>query len=211
MNQEQYLQNWVERNAARQDQQIVLGGASLLVPKEVFCPDPTLTYSTAQLLKHMPVVKNKRVLDLGTGSGVLAISAALSGAPEVLAVDIDPAAVLNARKNCQRAGVERIVTVIEGALFDQVKGKFDIILANLPILPAAWTEKKISVAGTFARFFADFENYLNVGGVALFCFASFGDQAALDQALLTCHSRWNIQRETKFGVEWQVYETAPLV
>ena len=70
------------------------------------------------------------VLDLGTGSGILAIAAALMGAERVIAVDIDPVAVSVARENVAVNGVEGRVQVLEGSL-DAAEPPFDLILANL--------------------------------------------------------------------------------
>ena len=68
-----------------------------------------------------------RVLDLGTGSGVLAIAAAKLGA-RVHAVDIDPVAVGAARENARKNRVE--IEIQEGSLED-APGPFDLIAANL--------------------------------------------------------------------------------
>ncbi len=57
-----------------------------------------------------------RVLDVGTGSGILAIAAALQGAAEVHALDVDPVAVDVARENVALNHVEHIVSVAQGTL-----------------------------------------------------------------------------------------------
>jgi ribosomal protein L11 methyltransferase len=85
----------------------------------------------------------ERVVDVGTGSGILAIAAARLGAARVLAVDSDPVAVRAARENVARNGVTARVTVCEGYLLDGVRGPFDLVVANLTLeairelLPAA--------------------------------------------------------------------------
>ena len=71
----------------------------------------------------------ERVLDVGTGSGVLAIMAALRGA-RVEATDTDRRAIQAAEKNAQLNGVS--VDFHLGALFAGITGAFDAILANLP-------------------------------------------------------------------------------
>lgn len=71
-----------------------------------------------------------RVLDLGTGSGILAIAAAKLGAGSVLALDNDPQAVEVARENVQRNGVSGCVQVAEGSL-PQAVGLFDLIAVNI--------------------------------------------------------------------------------
>lgn len=77
-----------------------------------------------------------RILDVGTGSAILAIGAALCGAEHVLAVEYDEDAILNARDNIVRNGVDRIIT-LETAMVDDAylrargNGAFDLIAANV--------------------------------------------------------------------------------
>jgi ribosomal protein L11 methyltransferase len=71
----------------------------------------------------------RRVLDVGTGSGILAIAAVKLGAGEVLAVDIDPTAREVARRNCEVNAVSERVRIC--ASLDDTDGRFDIVLANL--------------------------------------------------------------------------------
>lgn len=86
-----------------------------------------------------------RVLDVGSGSGILAIAAARLGASEVLAVEYDPDANINARENIERNDVGGIIelreTMADDALLGEA-GDFDLIVANIlsgvirPLLPA---------------------------------------------------------------------------
>ena len=71
-----------------------------------------------------------RLLDVGAGSGVLAIASALMGAADVLAVDTSPVAVEVARENARVNGQECRITVREGSL-EVVTGTFDVIVANI--------------------------------------------------------------------------------
>jgi len=74
------------------------------------------------------------VLDLGTGSGILAIAAAKLGASSVLALDINTAAVEVARSNVQANGLCHLVTVEQGTLpRDEAtwRGSFDLVVANI--------------------------------------------------------------------------------
>ena len=73
-------------------------------------------------------VRGRSVLDVGTGSGILAIAAAKRGAARVVGVDTDPLAVKAARENAERNGVA--VEVGEGSA-DAARGRFDLVLANL--------------------------------------------------------------------------------
>jgi ribosomal protein L11 methyltransferase len=74
-----------------------------------------------------------RVLDVGTGSGILAIAAAKLGAIAVDAVDIEPVAVRSARENAARNGVADLIHVREGTAGpDQAfPGQYDLVLANI--------------------------------------------------------------------------------
>ncbi|MCX7854466.1 MAG: 50S ribosomal protein L11 methyltransferase [Anaerolineae bacterium] len=71
-----------------------------------------------------------RVLDLGTGSGILAIAAAKLGAKRVLALDTDPQAVSVARENVYRNGVADRVRVARGSLAQAI-GRFDVVVVNI--------------------------------------------------------------------------------
>jgi release factor glutamine methyltransferase len=75
------------------------------------------------------VAAGERVIDIGTGSGVLAIAAARRGA-HVVATDTDERAIEAARHNALVNGVT--IDVRAGSLFDGAAGPFDVILANLP-------------------------------------------------------------------------------
>ena len=71
------------------------------------------------------------VIDVGTGSGILAIGASLLGAGRVLAIDIDPDAVKVARENVTHNHVENTVSVQQGNLLDRVSDVCDICVANI--------------------------------------------------------------------------------
>ena len=71
------------------------------------------------------------IIDVGTGSGILAIGAALLGAGHVLAVDIDPDAVKVAQENVNHNHVEHIISVQQGNLLDRVTDICDICVANI--------------------------------------------------------------------------------
>ncbi len=74
-----------------------------------------------------------RALDLGCGSGILAIAVALSGASRVYALDIDPVAVEVAEENVRRNGVQDKVTVLHGTLSSLTGSSrhFDLVLVNI--------------------------------------------------------------------------------
>lgn len=90
---------------------------------------PTTAMALTLLEKHLK--PGWTVFDIGTGSGILAIAAALLGAGEVVAVDADPVAVEAAWENCERNRVTDRVAVLGGNLFEELPGKADLVLANI--------------------------------------------------------------------------------
>jgi ribosomal protein L11 methyltransferase len=106
--------------------------------------DPEMAFGTGEhattrgALRFLEQVTNAgdRVLDVGTGSAILAIGAAMCGAGDVLAVEYDEDAVLNARDNILRNRVESVVTLqttmVDEAFLNALgPGAFDIIAANV--------------------------------------------------------------------------------
>ncbi len=77
------------------------------------------------------VTENKKVLDIGTGSGILAVASALLGAKTVVGVDIDELSVKTAKENAKRNGVAENSEFLHGDLADKVNGKYDIVCANI--------------------------------------------------------------------------------
>lgn len=74
-----------------------------------------------------------RVLDVGTGSGVLSTAAALLGARTVDAVDIEPVAVRSARENAERNGVGAVVRIERGSVGEEgpFQAEYDLVVANI--------------------------------------------------------------------------------
>ncbi|WP_010287993.1 50S ribosomal protein L11 methyltransferase [Kurthia massiliensis] len=90
---------------------------------------PTTVMSLQALEKH--VQPGMYVTDVGTGSGVLAIGAAMLGADHVHALDLDPVAVKAAIENIELNNVSANINVVEGDLLDTVKEPADIVVANI--------------------------------------------------------------------------------
>ena len=91
-----------------------------------------------QLLKYIrgnetytPQVKTPKVLDVGCGSGILSIAAALLGSRDILAIDIDPVAVEVTRENVELNNVSEYVDARYGDLTKGVSYRADIVVANL--------------------------------------------------------------------------------
>lgn len=179
---------------------VKVAGLTLLLDRTVF--DPRLHFTSrffAQYLRRAAVVpKRGRVLDLGTGSGLLAISAALAGAGRVTAVDLNPAAVLSARLNVAQYGLGGKVEVALGDMFEPVMDEqFDLIVCNPPYLKGEPTSE-----GTLAymagddfrwlrRFARDAAGHLAPGGRCLLVLADSTDLSAV--LGIFRHSGWTVR------------------
>lgn len=74
---------------------------------------------------------NKKVIDVGTGSGILALSAAALGSKDVEAYDIDDVAVKAAKENVKINHFEDIIKVANSNLLKNAKNNYDVVLANI--------------------------------------------------------------------------------
>lgn len=103
-----------------------------LVPCEgVYQPREDSLLMAETIVSKIPY--GSRVLDMGTGTGILALVAS-EQAKQVVAVDANPEAVRCAQENAELNDVEN-VEVIESDMFEKVQGRFDVILFNAPYLP----------------------------------------------------------------------------
>lgn len=94
----------------------------------------TGTHETTRLcaaLLEKIIKPGDRVVDVGTGSGILAICAAKLGASHVSAYDIDPMSVRVANENIQKNGVSDVILCTEGDLLASAPDGSDIVTANL--------------------------------------------------------------------------------
>ncbi|MEK9198762.1 50S ribosomal protein L11 methyltransferase [Ureibacillus sp. 179-F W5.1 NHS] len=89
--------------------------------------------TTVMCLQALEKVVNKgdTVIDVGTGSGVLSIAAALLGAKNVHALDLDEIAVKSARENIKLNNVQHVAKVFHGNLLDTVTEQADVVVANI--------------------------------------------------------------------------------
>ena len=73
----------------------------------------------------------RKILDLGTGTGILSLAAVFLGAEEVMAVDLNPACVRTAEKNAGLNNLKTRIKVLKGRAEDYIQEPADLVLANL--------------------------------------------------------------------------------
>ena len=110
------------------------GGFRLVVHPTVFHPRFFLSSEYfAEFISHLDL-RGKRVADVGTGSGILALAAARAGAEIVIAADINPHATLSAAENARASGVDDRVSALCSNLLSALAPRplFDVILSSPP-------------------------------------------------------------------------------
>jgi release factor glutamine methyltransferase len=137
------------------------------------------------LLENLRVERSDRVLEIGTGTGIIAIKASMNSRM-VVATDINPYAIECATENII-ANKSFNIEIRKGNLFEPVKGeKFDLILFNTPYLPtddeekindelnAAW-DGGVDGRMLIDRFIEGLPNYFNQGGIVQMVQSSLSD------------------------------------
>ena len=150
------------------------------------------TWLLAAVMRQQPQLRAGSVLDVCTGSGAIAISAALAGARSVTAVDVSRRAVASAWLGARVNGVR--VRAVRGDLLAALPGeRFDVIVSNPPYLPAdddsvpARGPARHTEAGRTGRVLLDrlidaAPAHLTPGGVLLVTHSSVnGEHATLDR------------------------------
>lgn len=103
----------------------------LIAPKMAFgTGHHETTYLASEALLNLDL-QGRKVLDMGCGTGILAILAAMKGATEVLAIDNDPQATENAVENIGINKVDAAIKVVTGNASLLTDQHFDIIVANI--------------------------------------------------------------------------------
>jgi release factor glutamine methyltransferase len=155
------------------------------VSPAVLIPRPETETLVMEALRRLKSMEAPRVLDLGTGSGAIAIAIAKQHkTARVTAVDISTAALAVAASNAERHGVADRITYLEGDLFSPVTGQtFDLVVSNPPYIADAEFaaldvgvrdfEPRTALAGgpdgldVYRRIAADVANVLAPGGVVV--------------------------------------------
>jgi len=198
----EYIEYYIQKNKNRSDQKLSICDMDIFVDKNVFNPDPNITYAPLMVLNKLNTVdlRGKTVLDLGTGTGLLALYCLKNGASYVTCTDIDEDALNNAKENLKNY---TNTEVIKSDLFQNLNNKkFDIILYNLPVCESAWN---IDIDSMFKTLFKQIKFYMNDGGIALNVFATFGNIHFIRKQLKLNNLTYSETKEVKFNVTWSLF------
>jgi len=176
------------------------------VSSQVF--HPGLFGTTRLMARHVAVVPGADVLDVGTGSGVLAVLAAAT-ARRVVAVDCNSEALRWARYNVQQHHLGARVDVRQGDLFDALRPqeRFDLVLFNPPYLegrPRTRLQQALfdPQKQTITRFFGRAHDHLKTDGIVLLAYSSLAEyEYMLELARKNGWSHRCIARHW-MGIEW---------
>ena len=131
------------------------------------------------LVKHVESLVSGDVLDMGTGSGIQAVTAALKqDVASVLAVDITPEALREAEKRADNAGVSGKISFLLSDLFDEVNGRYNWIIFNSPYLPSEGAADEHAWAGgaeLIERFLAGARDHLEPEGSILLIYSNLSE------------------------------------
>jgi ribosomal protein L11 methyltransferase len=89
------------------------------------------TYNCLEIIAQLKLTKQDKVLDLGSGTGILSIAALLFGAGRAWCVDIEPGAIDACRRNATLNGVSEQIEHCHGTLDQLKQDNFDLGLANI--------------------------------------------------------------------------------
>jgi release factor glutamine methyltransferase len=139
------LREKVRRRAEGEPLQYLLGswdffGRAFRTDPRALIPRPETEILVEIVLKviRAELSSRTRLLDVGTGSGVLAITFALECPNlQIVGSDVSPLALNLARENAERQGLNRRIEWVESDLLSSVSGPFDFLVANLPYIPTA--------------------------------------------------------------------------
>jgi release factor glutamine methyltransferase len=140
MNDEIFVRGFVRRNRAAGSHEFVHPEGEFVVYEGVF--SPTVFNDTFFYAEALPVPVGGSVMEVGCGTGFIALTVAKKGASSVLATDINPSAVANCQANSEKHKLSDVVTARISDVFSAVTAdeRFDLIFWNWPYLAAQRNE-----------------------------------------------------------------------
>ena len=160
-----------------------------LDPGAAFGTGSHATTSLCLEILEKRVTNDTTVLDIGTGSGILAIAADLLGAKSAIGVDIDVQSVKTAIANAEINGVSEKTEFLVGDLAEKVSGKYDIVCANI-------------VADVVMRLFDNVADFMKDGGILIV--SGIIDMRALEVEKSALEHGFKIA-ESLMREEWHAY------
>jgi release factor glutamine methyltransferase len=137
-------EDWLRRRAAHEPIQYILGeqeffGLTFAVTPNVLIPRPETEHLVEALLERVPHDRPLRIVDIGTGSGAIAVALAHAlPHAEITALDISEAALVVARRNAEANGVADRMRFLKSDLLSAVAGEqFDAVVSNPPYVAEA--------------------------------------------------------------------------
>ena len=138
------------------------------------------------------------VLDIGTGSGIQALTAAKNKkVKKITAIDINKKSIDYCKKNIKFLNLEKSktfqinkkITFLQSNLFNKINKSFDTIIFNPPYLPQESENKYLALEGgkkgyeVIEKFINQVSNYLNINGIILIVFSSFTNKQKIDEII----------------------------
>lgn len=199
----EWLESWKNHFSVLRTGRIVIRSSWMeyeAIPEDIVIEiDPGMAFGTGHhpttnmcLSELDKIVRpGSKVLDVGTGSGILTLAAAKLGAASVLALDIDPIAIKVAKANIKANGLQKIAKVKRQSISpgDRLDAGFDIVVANLytkvilSIAEALMAQLvpcgNLIVSGILATRAQEVQGQLEAAGFTLLRMITDGDWAAL--------------------------------
>jgi release factor glutamine methyltransferase len=207
----------------QQSYEVTICNRNYIVLPGVF--SPKYFGSTQIFSSHIPFQYGEKFLEIGCGTGITSVEAALAGAQRVVAVDISAAAVENTRLNAQRFSVDSILDSRQSNIFSSIgeDEKFNSIYWNLPFIYVS-SDFELQSAEEMClfdpgykiteKFLKESHNHLSANGRLFIGFGDFGDENLL--LSLCSKTGWvlrEIVREESYEnatVEFILFEALPV-
>lgn len=140
--QQKELEKLIQKRASNYPLEYLIGKASfygeMFYTKEgVLIPRPETELLVEHAIAHLNTLnkKNKRILEIGVGSGIISIMLALMVENvEIVGVDINPMALQLAKENAIKHNVLDKINLIQSDLFENIPGDFDMVISNPPYI-----------------------------------------------------------------------------
>jgi release factor glutamine methyltransferase len=196
MNDEIFVRGFVRRNRAAGSHAFVHPEGEFVVYEGVF--SPTVFNDTFFYAEALPVPVGGSVLEVGCGTGFIALTVAKKGAGSVLATDINPSAVVNCKANSEKHNLSGVVTARISDVFSAVTAeeRFDLIFWNWPYIDPTYE--------SIGRYLRDARAHRSPQGRVMLSFSrEAGNLSLLEQRAREAGASLSAFRTSdKFGGSW---------